>query len=161
MENTSLPHLDLGVPNVKEGFPSFYSDVDSHAIVLATSAKDKPFVPVNLDKSRVPTYQPCRAKVQALTDTSKLMTKINRVYSVKKMLEGTKLEDLDSIRFPNGIIYGIVSDDWYIYVDRNYQVLYDVIDIDPRAKEELVTNLQKVEEMIAKKEIRTDEYGLR
>ncbi len=161
MENTSLPHLDLGVPNVKEGFPSFYSDVDSHAIVLATSAKDKPFVPVNLDKSRVPTYQPCRAKVQALTDTSKLMTKINRVYSVKKMLEGTKLEDLDSIRFPNGIIYGIVSDDWYIYVDRNYQVLYDVIDIDPRAKEELVTNLQIVEEMIAKKEIRTDEYGLR
>ncbi len=161
MGHTKNTIQNLGVNNIKEGLSGFYSDVDKNAIVLATTATDGTFVPINFDKRNVPTYQPCRPKIRSLSHSPLLINKINRVASIKTILEGTNYEDVSKISFPKGIIYGIVSDDWYIYVDRDKNIIYDYIPIDPRAKEEMVQYIEVIQEMLAKNEIKDDEYGIR
>ena len=60
----------LEIQNNKEGFPHFYSDIGSNGIVLATTAEDKPFVPIDFDKKKVPNYQPVRSKIRFLKNSS-------------------------------------------------------------------------------------------
>ena len=144
----------------KEGLPKFYSDVGSDGVVLATTAKDSPIVPIDFDKSKVPTYQPVRPKIRFLRESPELIGRINRVASIKAVLNGTNYEDLDSLHFEDGILYGIVSDDWYVYLDESGNIMGDYIDIDPRAKEEFLVHIEKLEQMISKDEIRRETYAL-
>ncbi len=156
------PVENLGVPNIKEGLPKFYTDVNSSAIILATSETNGKFAPVNLDKSKVPTYQPLREKPQLAKNIPEASNKINRVNSVKRLLAGENYEYIEPYKFPNGLIYSIVANDWYIYVDENGNIIHDIIDVDPRAKEELATALVEVENNLAqiKSENQEVKYGL-
>lgn len=156
------PLENLGISNIKEGLPKFYTDVNSSAIILATSATNGRFAPVNLDKSKVPTYQPLREKPLLAKNIQEASGKINRVNAVKRLLAGENYEYIEPYKFPNGLIYSIVANDWYIYVDENGNIIHDIIDIDPRAKEELSTALIEVEKNLA--QIKSDnqevKYGL-
>ncbi len=153
-------HLtNLGVTSIKEGLPSFYTDVSTKAVVLATTTP--PFKPLNFDKSEVPTYEPCRSKIIRSNNQPFLSSRINRVASIKAILEGVPYENLDQIDFEAGLLYGIVADDWYIYINRNMEIKYDYIPVDPRAKEELTTHLAIIDEMIKRNEIKEESvYGL-
>lgn len=144
------PLEDLGVQNIKEGLPTFYTDVGRSAIILATSATKGKFAPVNLDKSKVPTYQPLREKARVTKNIQEASNKINRVNSVKRLLAGENYEYIEPMQFSNGIIYAIVSHDWYIYVDEKGNILSDCMDIDPRAKEEFAEALIEVQNNISK-----------
>lgn len=157
-------HLNIG--NNKEGLPNFYSDVGSSAIILATTAQDRDFVPVNFDKSHVPIYKPCRSKPLILTSEKELIGRINRVASIKTVLSGISYEDIGRMEFEEGLICGVVSDDWYIYVDKQKNIHYDYIDIDERAKVEIQHYLEVIDEIIKnaekeKEETESDVYGLR
>ena len=140
----------LGVDNIKEGLPQFYSDVSSSAIILATSASKGKFAPLDFDKSRVPTYQPLREKPKVVKNIQEASNKINRVNSVKRLLDGENYEYIEPMQFTNGLIYAIVSHDWYIYVDEKGNILYDCMDIDPRAKEEFAEALVEVQNNLSK-----------
>ena len=156
------PMENLGVDNIKEGLPPFYTDVSRSAIVLATSTKKGKFVPLNFDKTNVPTYQPLREKPKVAKTLQEASNRINRVNSVKRLLNGENYEYIEPYQFPNGLIYAIVSNDWYIYVDENGNIINDVIDIDPRAKDELAAALIEVEKNLAqiKSENQEAKYGL-
>jgi hypothetical protein len=160
--NMEEPMVNLGIDNIKEGLPQFYTDVSASAIVLATSAKDRKFAPVNLDKSQVPTYQPLREKPQISRTIQEASGKINRVNSVKRLLAGENYEYIEPYKFSNGLIYAIVSNDWYLYVDESGNINKELIDIDPRAKEELAQALIEVEQNLAqiKSESQEAKYGL-
>ena len=151
----------LGITNNKEGLQNFYSDIANNGIVLATSAKESPLVPIDFDKSKIPQYPTARSKPRFLDFSNELLSRINRVASIKKLLSGISYTELNNITFDEGIIYGIVSDDWYIYIDYNYNLHEDYIPIDERAKEELIKYRVILEEMINNNEIKVDdEYGL-
>lgn len=153
-------NVQLNVRNIKEGLPSFYTDVNSHPIILATTAKKGKYVPVDLDNSRVPTYQPAREIPIVYKDATKAVGKISRVASIKRLLNGENYEYIASLEFENNIIYAIVSEDWYIYVDELGNIHKDYIDIDPRAKEELAEYLIKLETQLATEPItKEDTYG--
>ena len=156
------PMENLGVDNIKEGLPQFYTDVGRSAIILATSAKQDKFVPLNFDKTNVPTYQPLREKPRVAKTIHEASNKINRVNSVKRLLAGENYEYIEPYQFSNGLIYAIVSNDWYIYVDEKGNIIKDFIDIDPRAKEELAAALIEVEKNLAqiKSENQEAKYGL-
>ncbi len=159
MEKSKLEPTDLGIDSVKKGLPKFYSDVDKKAVVLATTSE--PFKKINFDKSRVPTYEPCRGKIVKTKDKKELSGMINRIVAVKQLLAGIPYEEVTRLDFPNGLLYGIVSDDWYIYVDRNKEIKFDCLNIDPRAKGELAKYTIVVEELLQNNEIvEEDEYGL-
>jgi hypothetical protein len=140
----------LGVDNIKEGLPQFYSDVSSSAIILATSASKGKFTPLDFDKSRVPTYQPLREKPKVVKNIQEASNKINRVNSVKCLLAGENYEYIEPMQFTNGLIYAIVSHDWYIYVDEKGNILYNCMDIDPRAKEEFAEALMEVQNNLSR-----------
>ena len=142
--------IKLGVESIKEGLPKFYTDIGSSAIVLATTAKDKDFVPLNFDKTNVPTYLPARENVVECKTLQEASGRINRIASIKRMLAGENYEYIEPYNFKTGFLYGIVNEDWYVYVDETGQIIKDVIDIDPRAKEELAQAIIEIENNLAK-----------
>ncbi len=153
------PNTLLDVKNIKEGLPYFYSDVNNNAIVLATTATDKQFTKVNFNKSNVPRYQPAR-EIPVVSKDLQIMSKIIRVDTIKRMLAGENYEYISPLTFPDGLIYAIVSNDWYIYIDRNGEIHKDVMDIDPRAKEELAEYLIKLETELNIDELKEASYGI-
>ena len=166
MAVTKENEVYLNINNNKEGLPSFYSDVGNSAIVLATTAKEEKYTPVNFDKTNMPMYKPCRAKPLILTSEKDLIGRINRVASIKTVLSGISYEDIGRMEFEEGLICGVVSDDWYIYVDKQKNIHYDYIDIDERAKVEIQHYLEVIDEIIKnaekeKEETESDVYGLR
>ena len=166
MISSGESEINLGIDNNKEGLSSFYSDINNQGIVLATSSKNKELVPIKFDKTKVPIYKTCRAKPQIIMNMKESINKINRVASIKTLIEYgfEKYENLGQILFDNGIICSIVSDDWYIYVDNDKDIYYDYINIDERAKSELEQYLEMIDELInkidEKKEMDSDVYGL-
>ncbi len=161
-EDMKSPMVNLGVKNIKEGLPKFYTDVGSSAIILATTGKQGKFTTLNFDKTKVPTYQPAREKAKVAKTLQEASNRINRVNSVKRLLAGENYEYIEPYQFSNGLIYAIVSDDWYIYVDELGNIHKDIIDIDPRAKEELAEALIEVEKNLAQIQSENQEakYGL-
>ena len=161
MENTNDKIVNFGIENNKTGLKDFYSDIDVSGVVLATNATNGQLVPINFDKTYVPTYKPVRSKPQFLSTSSELTARINRVAAIKKILNDASLKDIDSLQFEDGIICGIVTDDWYLYVDINLNVHYDYITIDSRAKEELIEYTTYINDMIENNKIKVDEeYGV-
>lgn len=156
------PMVDLGVKDIKVGLPKFYSDVSSSAIVLSTTSKQDKFVPLNFDKTNIPIYQPVREKPRVAKTLQEASNRINRVNSVKRMLAGDNYEYIEPYKFPNGLIYAITTDDWYIYIDEDGHIIKDIIDLDPRAKDELAEVLIEVENNISKiiSENQEVKYGL-
>ncbi len=161
MKDAQSEIVDFHIRDNKQGLPKFYSDIGSAGIVLATTAVDKTFVPIDFNKANVPTYQPVRSKVRSFHGNSELVNRINRVASIKAILNGANYEELDCLKFEDGLVYGIVSDDWYIYVDDNLSIHYDYIPLDPRAKQEFTRYMVIIEQMIKRNEIqKEDVYGL-
>ena len=148
VESSKHPKTDLGVSSIKTGLPAFYSDVSSTAHILATSSETALFVPLNFDKSKVPTYLPAREKAKESTNLKELIDIINRVSGVKALLAGQPLESIEPVIVDDSFIYGIASNDWYIYIDANLEVHEDIIHVDARAKEELAVARKRVEEML-------------
>ena len=159
LESTDDKVVQFDIKNNKEGLPKFYSDIGTSGVVLATTAKDGPITKIDLDNSRVPSYETCRGRVCLSSDQTELFGKINRVASIKTLLTGVPLEDIDSMDFPDGILCGMYSDDWYIYVDENKEIHYDVIEEDKRAKMEVTENLERIDELIRKTEIENEMRG--
>ena len=149
--------VSFNITDNKKGLPKFYSDVGNNGIVLATTAIDEPLARINFDKSNVPVYQPVRSKVLRMTGCGELVNRINRVASINALLHGANYEEIDSLQFEEGLVYGIVADDWYIYIDSNLSIHYDYLTVDPRAKEEFERHMVIIEEMIRNKDIKRDD----
>ncbi len=161
-EEMKDPMVNLGVSNIKKGLPKFYSDVGQSAIILATTAKNGIFTNLDFNKNNVPTYQPVREKAIVVKTLQEASGRINRVNSVKRLINEESYEYIEPYQFPKGLIYAIVADDWYIYVDEQGNIIKDIIDIDPRAKEELAEALIEVEKNLAqiKSENQEVKHGL-
>jgi hypothetical protein len=158
--NMKERNTQLNVKNIKEGLPSFYTDVNSCPIILATTAKNGKFTPVDLKNDLVPSYLPARENPGIYKEEAQANNKINRVASIKRLLDGENYEYIAPLEFENGLIYAILSDDWYIYVDEHGNIHKDCIDIDPRAKEELAEYLIKLETELNNNPIKKEEtYG--
>lgn len=154
-------NVTLDKKNIKEGLPHFYSDVSDNVIVLATTSKTDKFVPLNFDKKRIPKYLPAREKTIKSTDIQIVSAKITRIDTIKKMLSGENYEYISAYEFPNGLTYAIVNEDWYIYVDEKGEIHKDIIDIDPRAKEEYAEYLIQIETELNRGSInKENSYGI-
>ena len=138
-QESHMPSVNLGEKNIKQGLPGFYSDVSSIAIVLATTAKDRDFVPLSFDKSQVPEYLPARERVVEYSSASELMPYIARVDAIKQVLSGTSYEYIPKTDISSEIIHGFANQDWYIYIDSDGVIHENCIDIDKRARQELET----------------------
>ncbi len=142
---------DLNVKSIKVGLSTFYSDVSTSAIILASSNENNELVPIDFNKEKIETYLPAREKVTASYDNS-LIDTMNRVHSVNAVLNGEDYAYVEPIALEGDIKYAICNQDWYIYVDCENKMHSELIPIDPRAKEEFDLAYNKVCEMYNRSE---------
>ncbi len=128
----SLATTEFNITNNKEGLPGFYSDIGSSGIVLATTASPSDGItPIDFDKSRVPTYLPARDKAISSANIKTYVSYINRVHSVKQLLNGVSYEYIEQRPLQSNIVYG------FAYIDDKGEIHEEIIDIDKRAVAEL------------------------
>ncbi len=119
MESVNAYSTYMGVENVKKGLPTFYSDVDSTAIVLKTSNKDNKLVPVILDKN-TPDYTPQRGKIRTYHG-EEAAKQVVHYKLLNHVLNGGNIDTVDS--FINyDIVTCIAGEDWYVSIDINGKV---------------------------------------
>ena len=85
------------------------------------------------------TYQTERSKPVVFSeDLSKAPEKINKVHTIKQLIDGKNVEDdeIDVLDFKDGISFCITNDEWYLFLNNNSELFGECIDIDKRAKEE-------------------------
>lgn len=126
----------LNIESPSKGYTNLYHDIENIDVVLATTATDKDFVPIDFDNQNVPMYDVQRGKVEESTNVQDLMNRIIRVHAVKQLLKNFEPESVKPIDFEKGFIYGMANDDWYIYVDGNKELHFECVDNNERAKEE-------------------------
>jgi hypothetical protein len=140
----------LGITNNKEGLPMFYSDIGNNGILLASSSEDSKLVPIKFDKEGIKSYEPCRGKIRMSMDYNTIMKKVNRVESIKLLLNGEDISEIDSVSFDNGILCGAYSDDWYVYIDEKQNKHFGYIDIDENAKKEMESYSEQLDNLVKK-----------
>lgn len=138
--------VNLGVDTIKQNLKGFYSDIGSNSVVLNTRDKDKLFVPLTFEKVR-DRYLPARIQTNESQNLHDAYTHINRVHIINKLLKIDKQSKNESImttgvyltplEIDNGFIDCYYNLDWYIYIDNDFNVISECIDIDKRAEEEM------------------------
>ena len=84
--------------------------------------------------------------VHYLIHQYKMIEVANRVHSIKLSTQNNSIENIDIIEIDDNFVYGIVNNDWYIYVDKNNKIYHEIINIDSRAIEEYNNALMAIEE---------------
>lgn len=153
LEKSSLPHIELDCPNIKEGYGNLYSDVSStNAIILATT-NDDGIIKVNLGVDKVCKYEVLRKEVRVVVDPYEIVDSINRLNIInqimkKKSLGETPLLNEDIIlKNPNILSDVAVGEDWYCYTtsDRieHEFILDDIPDIKRKKAREELRNIKE------------------
>ena len=159
--DTELPKYKINSSEVTSGIKEIYTDYSyNYARLLATTAETD-YVPINT-KQKNELYKVQRSKPKiTINDESNSISQINRVHSMKQLLNGKTIQndDIETINEQKNIIYCVSNDDWYISVDKDLEIKSDYIDNDERAKEELDKYMLIVKEAIDKKIIKEKSNG--
>ena len=132
----NLETIYLGESNIKKGLPYFYTDVNSSVVILA-STNPNGFVPLDLNPNHVTRYRIARDVPKLIHSKEEFIKKSGRINAI---IESRKLNGVDYIpnySLPNGFTIGIVGDDFYIYCDKDLNLVADNIDVDDRSYQEL------------------------
>lgn len=136
----------LKVNDIREGLPYFYSDVNRQAIVLATNSS-KEFAPINFDKTNVPKYPTARDKIKYTKNLDDIKYLIERVHAIKEYLETDDLTNIEPVTLDN-FMYGVGNNDWYIYIDSDFNIHSEIINIDNRALKEYEVAMEYIKNYI-------------
>ena len=140
------PTIDLHIDDINENSDFVYNDINPNScVVLATTAKEQSFAPLNFDQNNLPIYQPIRREKRIIKTKKELSEYVNRIESVKAILNGVDYRTLSYFYHNDDFIYAIANDEWYIYVDIDGVVHKNCLSTDKRAQEEFVRELEKVE----------------
>lgn len=158
MDSNKIYHLNHN--DVINGLGKIYTDYSySDSILLATAAK-KDYVPLKPGNNNIKPYKVQRTKPREYMNPVEATGVINRISSVKQLLNGVDVSDIIDLEFDSDIIYTIASDDWYIYVDNNMQIKTDIIDNSIDSVLERNTFMSLLEQQIKQGEFKEVSYGL-
>ena len=149
MEEIEDDRVTLDIKNVKKGLPDFYTDVTPLVHVLATTSGADKFVKTTDNTNEIPIYKPAREKI-IKGNNIKLIEKINRIHIINKIFNN------ENFRYVTPqvtkITYGIVGEDWYIYIDEYGNIEKEIIERDTRALDEYNNALEQIKEFLPQKE---------
>ncbi len=149
-EDKECPKISFNGVNIKTGLPTFYSDIQSEGLLLASSKMPPEEVKVSTD---LPEYAPAREIAYEGNNKNKLVNMINRVSGVKELLSGAELSFIERVVDETDVEYGVVSDDFYIYVDKDGVVHEDFIDRDERVTKEMESAREKIKAYLESKKL--------
>ena len=93
-------------------------------------------------------YLPAREVVEQITDAKIASQRINRVNLVKKCLENEYIDNEYIIPLYD-VVYCLANQDWYIYIDSEYNIHEQLIVYDKRALIEFAQAKMKIESLIS------------
>ncbi len=143
----------LSDDNIGAGVYTGYKDVNSNAVVLATTGEGGKAVPLEIaTPSRHPHYKCVRiypVEVKGnLTDRDKI--KLQRITAIKKILEHeddpTFFEsiDIDVAALEEEYEYTLIGQDWFIALNSKLEIISDIITIDERAQVEFDEAMKRI-----------------
>ena len=155
MENDTTSKIIEIKENIKEGLPSFYFDLHETGVILATTSKDKDYVPINTNKEGLPKYPVVRDKIREFIDKQQIFNQVNKIHLLNEMI--TKQDptifyncDLISSEQTESIIYMLSGEDWIACLDKNLNIHTSYI---PRGDDKAINELNTaIEILIRKKE---------
>jgi len=136
--------VDLGIDDPRGGLPYFYTDILKKDVVLATRSEDGPLVPIKFSKTYLPLYETARDEIRIIKDIEELNSFVNRIHSIKLILEGNDYHYIEPVSVPE-FKYAEANNDWYIYVDMNDEIHMEVISVDQRAVVEASRAKERIE----------------
>lgn len=143
----------LSQHNIGEGVYTGYKDVNSNAVVLATTGENGLAVPLKLDGENQPIYEPVRLQPkeysgEQITDGTKIS--MQRITSIKQCLENKenkdyyKIIDFDYEILETTYIYAIIGQDWFVALDINGNIIHDIAVQNEHSIEELNEAIAKI-----------------
>ena len=143
----------LSQHNIGEGVYTGYKDVNSNAVVLATTGENGLAVPLKLDGENQPVYEPVRLQpreysAEQITDGIKIS--MQRITSIKQCLENKENKDYyKTIDFDYEIldtiyVYAIIGQDWYVALDNNGNIIHEIAVQNEHSIEELNEAIAKI-----------------
>ena len=138
--------VDLGVDSVINGLNT-YSDISRYAVIVA-STKENGFVPLDFDKSHMPLYKVSRDIPKKIDNSDLFLKMSSRIDAIKMSIELNDYQYIPNFSLENGFIMGIIGDDFYCYIDKDYNIVEDYIGIDERGKEELENSKEELRKYI-------------
>ena len=152
--------VDLNIGENGETINRIYNNINpSNCIVLATSSPNE-FAPLNFNNEGLPSYLPARRIPKQVTEKEKLMSYVNRIESVKDLLNGVDYRLLKGKVIKQDLYYALVNDEWYIYIDTEGNIFSNCIEADERAVKEYREELQKVEEKVEEMKEGADKWSM-
>ena len=119
----------------------------SNCLILATNSPNDS-ISINTSNEEIPTYLPARREIRKINNKKILLKYINRVAGIKQILEGVDYRLLKEKNIESEVLFALINDEWYIYVDENYNIYSDCIELDERAKNEFLEELSKVDTIV-------------
>lgn len=146
----------LSETNIGKDVYTGYKDVSYNAVILATTGLNNKPVPVKLDATHQPIYEPTRLKPISYTqdkinDSVKISTQ--RISAIKACLENKsnpeyyKTINIDYETLEQEYLYIVLGQDWYVSLDTNGEIRYDIAVQSEKALAELQEALDKVNKL--------------
>ena len=136
--------VNLNVSNIKNGLPYFYSDVNTNAVILASTLEEG-FVPLDLNFKHSTKYRVVRDIPSVILNKEEFMKRSGRINAI---IETKKLGEMDYIpnySLKNGFNIGVVGDDFYVYLDNDLNIISENINIDERSYKEMEESITYLE----------------
>lgn len=141
----------LSEHNIGEGVYTGYKDVTANAVVLATTNPNGIAVKLKLDGENQPRYESVRLQPREFTKVNnEVKVLMQRVSSIKQCIEHSedqeyyKTIDLDYDFMDTEYLYVIIGQDWYVSLDKNGNIKYDIAIQNEHSIEELNEALAKI-----------------
>ncbi len=125
----------LSESNIGKDVYTGYKDVSSNAVVLATTGENGLAVPLKLDGNNQPIYEPVRIPAKEYIGeqiTENINVLIQRITAIKECLANKdnpqyyKSLDFDYETLETKFIHVIIGQDWYVALDINGNLTYDI-----------------------------------
>lgn len=140
----------LSDSNIGEGVYTGYRDVNENAVILATTGKDGKPAPLKLNPNQ-PIYQPVRLPVLEYTNCDfKTHINIQRIKCLKQCILNKNDKDfyqridIDINELEKNYLKVFIGQDWFVTIDEDLNIEYDIIPGDDKAKLELEEALNKI-----------------
>ena len=141
----------LSEPDIGKDVYKGYKDVSSNAVILATTGENGMPAILKLN-SEQPIYHPVRLPILEYNKCNyKTHINIQRIKCIKECINSNdenfyKRIDIDLLELEKNYTHVFLGQDWFITIDENLNIEYDIIPGDERALEELEETLNKVKQ---------------
>lgn len=143
MGTSREPVLSFPFPFSNEGFPYFYTDIINKGIVLATT--QTPYAPFSFSKENLPKYPILRREWKEYQKKD-ISLEINHLHLLEKALKEEEFYYEEML--PVESVYAFLGEDWYLYMDSNFEIHQKMIQDSSFAQKEIKEAYQKMKEVL-------------